>query len=86
MARESDLRSMAEDIADEAVKGYEKLFAPHLIAEMRRLLIMDMMCTDQGRATLRGCLGDRAMQKSGEAADEPEEPANEVKKGGSSAG
>lgn len=80
MATEEHLRNKAEEIADLATAGYEKILPPDVIAEMRRLLIMDMVCTDQGRAKLRLCLGDRAMEKSGEASDEPSVPA---RKGGS---
>ncbi|MFO0611892.1 MAG: hypothetical protein U0414_04840 [Polyangiaceae bacterium] len=85
MATEEDLRRKAEDIADQATSGYEKILPPHVIVEMKRLLILDMMCTDEGRAQLRRCLGDRAMAKSGEASDEPSADERAPRKDGTGA-
>lgn len=66
--REEELEAKAEEIADEAVKGYDKILPPHVIAEIRRLLIFDMLATDAGRATLRGCLDDPVVAKSDDIA------------------
>lgn len=70
--READLERMAEEIADESVAGYEKILPPHVIAEMRRLLIFDMLCTDEGRASLRLCMEDPVVAKSEDVATGPE--------------
>lgn len=64
MNREEELEAKAEEIADEAVKGYEKILPPEVIAEIRRLLVFDMLATERGRATLRGCLDDPVVEKS----------------------
>jgi len=73
--REDELEAKAEEIADEAVKGYEKVLPPHVIAEMRRLLIFDMLVTDEGRATLRLCLDDPIVAKSDDVATAAVGPA-----------
>jgi len=64
MDRQADLERMAEEIADEAVRGYEKIVSPAVIAEMRRVLIFDMLATDEGLAELRRCLDDPVVARS----------------------
>ena len=55
-AHEARLEEKAREIADGATAGYEKIVPPHVLAEMKRLLIADMICTDEGRAQLESCL------------------------------
>lgn len=66
--REDELEAKAEEIADDAVRDYDKILPPHVIAEMRRLLIFDMLATEEGRATLRACLDDPIVAKSDDIA------------------
>ncbi|MFO0613183.1 MAG: hypothetical protein U0414_11365 [Polyangiaceae bacterium] len=51
---------MAREIAAEASRGYERMVPAHVLAEMRRILVFDLVCTDEGRAELGGCLGQTA--------------------------
>lgn len=80
--READLERMAEEIADESVAGYEKILPPHVVAEMRRILIFDMLCTDEGRAQLRGCLPDPVVARSEDVTTTAEEVARRKASGG----
>ncbi|MFO0613181.1 MAG: hypothetical protein U0414_11355 [Polyangiaceae bacterium] len=68
MSREEELERKAEEIADDAIHGYEKIVPPHVLAEMRRILIADLLSTDEGRATLRACLDDPVVAKSDDIA------------------
>ncbi|MFO0617267.1 MAG: hypothetical protein U0414_32020 [Polyangiaceae bacterium] len=70
---EQDLERQAEAIADEAVAGYERTLAPHVIAEIRRTLIADMLATDEGRAALRQSLEDPVVSSSQEVGEKPAE-------------
>ncbi|MFO0615263.1 MAG: hypothetical protein U0414_21905 [Polyangiaceae bacterium] len=80
-SREEELERKAEEIADEAVAGYEKILEPDVIAEIRRVLIFDMLCTEAGRAELRACLEDPIVEESDELANEPMAKPSEKKRG-----
>ena len=67
---ETDLLRQAESIADEAVAGYERVLAPDVIAEMRRVLIADLLATDEGRAALRQSMEDPVVASSQEVGDD----------------
>jgi hypothetical protein len=67
---DTDLVRQAESIADEAVAGYERVLAPDVIAEMRRVLIADMLATDEGRAALRQSMEDPVVSSSQEVGDD----------------
>lgn len=64
MTYEEQLEQKAEEIADLAMQGYDRLIPPEVLAEMRRILIADMLCSDDGRAQLRGCIKDPIVAKS----------------------
>ena len=53
---EARLERTARHIAAEATQGYEKILRPAVIAEMQRILIFDMLATDEGREELERCL------------------------------
>ncbi len=84
MDRQAELERMAESIADEAVSGYEKIVSPAVIAEMRRVLIFDMLATEEGLAELRRCLDDPVVAKSDDIDTSGKPLPGKVKSGGGS--
>ncbi len=70
---EEDFEREAESLADDAVAGFERLFTPDVIAEMRRILIFDLLASTTGRAELRRAMPDPVVEKSGDLADEKDD-------------
>ncbi len=82
---EEDLERAAEDLADEAVAGYDKLLQPEVVAEMRQMVVDELLCTDEGRAQLRRLLPDPVVAESSEvdAAEAQTSKAAATRKAGS---
>jgi hypothetical protein len=80
---EEDLEREAEAIADEAVAGYERILPPEVVAEMRRVIVYDLLASDVGRERLRRAMPDRVVERSGEVGDEDRDAKK--KTGGSGA-
>jgi len=72
---EEDFEREAEALADDAVVGFERILPPEVIAEMRRILVFDLLGTASGRADLRRAMPDPVVERSGDLADDAESNA-----------
>ncbi len=65
---ERELELLAEEIATESVLGFNRILSDEVVAEMWRMVVDELMCTDEGRRRLRAARKDPVVQKSTEVA------------------
>ncbi len=60
--------ALATSIVDEALKGFEHLVSPSELELLRALLEAELVATEEGQRTLRGCMADPKVDRSGDRA------------------